>query len=175
MADDIFAIIGFIGWIVLWSFNIHNKLQYRSQAYPNELRIPTKNDTYHKMTSIILGVIILLLAVLWLIIGDFAIPPLLGLPAGLVILINGMIDLPKGRLCIEDNLLKLSTDQQAIPIADIQSISLQSDKLIISGNTHSPIKQDHLELTEEWINQITEFLTAHLDDQKVSISLLNTQ
>ena len=56
MIDNlIVAIISGVFWLFVWSLNIYDKIKYRSKKYPNEIRFPTQNDSYFKITSLSLG------------------------------------------------------------------------------------------------------------------------
>jgi len=54
-------------WISFWIYNILNKIIYRRNRSQNQVRLPTQNDGYLKLTSILLGIFCLAGSIIWII------------------------------------------------------------------------------------------------------------
>ena len=157
-----------------WSINIYDKLKYRRDKKPNEIRLPTQNDAYSKMTSLSLGIMLIIGSIVWLLLmTDFTFMPILGLLGGGLILINGLIDLPKGLLKIENFNIKLFGIKKGILISEIKLIEMLNDKLTIYDNQNYKITIDKLELNEEWFEKTEDFFKNNLDMEQIEIKRLN--
>ena len=173
--NPIVAIISGAFWLFVWSFNIYDKIKYRNQKYLDEIRFPTQNDLYHKTTSLSLGSMLTIGMIIWIsIMTELTLIPIIGLIAGLLILINGIIDVPKGQLKLENSKLKSIGLKEEIELSEIESINIDSDQITILKEKNSMIKLDKLELNEKWASKISEFLNERLNTEKVKITCGNT-
>jgi len=86
-----------------------------------------------------------------------------------LILINGLIDLPKGRLKIEQFKLKLAGQESEISLSKVGLVEIKEDALTIKSVDEELLKQDKLELSETWQKSIAGFLEQHLSKEKVKI------
>ena len=155
----------------VWSFNIYDKVKYRSQKYQDEIRFPTQNDSYFKWSSLILGSILTFGMIIWItLMTEFTFAPIIGLIAGLLILTNGIIDVPKGQLKIENSKLKSNILKDEIEITEIETIKINANQITISKSKNSIIKVDGLELNKKWISKITMFLDKKLNIDGLKIT-----
>lgn len=164
----------FIGafWLFVWSFNISDKIQYRRKKYPNELRFPTQNDSFFNTTSLIIGFIAVTGSLAWIIrMSEFSFTPIILLLAGLLISINGLLDLPKGKLKIENLSITLQGVKGEISVADIRSIAVLTERLTILSNDNKQLRLGNLELTDQWIAKIEAFLKLHLNTENIEIKM----
>ncbi len=173
--NPIIAIISGGFWFFVWSFNIYDKIKYRNKKYQDEIRFPTQSDSYSKMTSLSLGSMLTIGMIIWItLMTEFTFTPIIGLIAGLLILINGIIDVPKGQLKLENSKLKSFGIKEEIELSTIESINIDSNKITIHKEKSSTIKLDRLELNEKWTFKISEFLYERLNTEEVKITCGNT-
>jgi len=173
--NPIVAIISGGFWLFVWSFNIYDKIKYRNKKYQDEIRFPTQNDSYSKMTSLSLGSMLTIGMIIWItLMTEFTFIPIIGLIAGLLILINGIIDVPKGQLKLENSKLKSIGIKGEIELSTIESINIDSNQITIHKEKSSTIKLDRLELNEKWTSKISEFLNEKLNTEEVKITCGNT-
>lgn len=173
--NPIVAIISGAFWLFVWSFNIYDKIKYRNKKYQDEIRFPTQNDSYFKMTSLSLGSMLTIGMIIWvMLMTDFTFIPIIGLMAGILILINGIIDVPKGQLKLENSKLKSIGINEEIELNEIESIHIDSNQITIHKEKNITIKLDRLELNEKWTSKISEFLYDKLNTEKVKITCGNT-
>ena len=131
--NPIIAIISGGFWLFVWSFNIYDKIKYRNQKYQDEIRFPTQNDSYSKMTSLSLGSMLTIGMIAWIsLMSESTFIPIVGLIASLLILINGIIDVPKGQLKLENSKLKSIGLKDEIELSTIESINIDSNQITIS-------------------------------------------
>ena len=172
--NPVVAIISGGFWLFVWSFNIYDKIKYRNQKYQDEIRFPTQNDSYFKMTSLSLGSMLTIGMIVWIsLMTEFTFIPIVGLTAGLLILINGIIDVPKGQLKLENSKLKSIGLKEEIELNTIESINIDSNQITIHKEKNSMIKLDRLELNEKWTAKISEFLNKRLNKEEVKITCGN--
>ena len=173
--NPIIAIISGGFWLFVWSFNIYDKIKYRNQKYQDEIRFPTQNDSYSKMTSLSLGSMLTIGMIAWIsLMSESTFIPIVGLIASLLILINGIIDVPKGQLKLENSKLKSIGLKDEIELSTIESINIDSNQITISKEKSSIIKLERLELNEKWTVKISEFLNERLNTEEVKITCGNT-
>ncbi|MEZ4888424.1 MAG: hypothetical protein R3E32_27095 [Chitinophagales bacterium] len=158
----------FLGIVLV--YGVYDKIRYRQGKYPNEIRYPTQNDTYYKVTSLTLGTIVILGAVIWLVLTtELIFIPYIGLVMGGLVLANGILDFSNGKLKIENKHLDLLCDDKPIEIEEIESIYLLPNQLIVLGVNGKKITQTGLKLDEKWAVKIEEFLKQNTDNQKYEI------
>jgi hypothetical protein len=173
--NPIVAIISGVFWLFVWSLNIYDKIKYRSKKYPNEIRFPTQNDSYFKITSLSLGGMLTVGMIIWLtLMTEYTLIPVFGLLAGILILINGIIDVPKGQLKFDNSNLKLIGIKEGVEISDIRYINIDNDMITVHKDKDSSVKLDRLELNEKWISKISDFLKLKLNNDEVKITCGNT-
>jgi hypothetical protein len=161
--------------LFIWSFNIYDKIKYRNQKYQDEIRFPTQNDSYYKMTSLSLGSMLTIGMIIWItLMTEFTFIPIVGLIVGLLILINGIIDVPKGQLKLENSKLKSIGLKEEIELSSIESINIDSNQITIRKDKNSTINLDKLELNEKWTSKIQDFLNEKLNTEEVKITCGNT-
>ncbi|PWJ40044.1 hypothetical protein BC781_105107 [Sediminitomix flava] len=169
------AIISGGVWFFVWSLNIYDIIKYRNQKSQDEIRFPTQNDSYSKMTSLSLGCMLIIGMIIWIaLLTEFTFIPIVGLIAGLLILINGIIYLPKGQIKLENSKLISFGLKEEIELSKIESINIDRNQITIRKEKNSTIKLDRLELNKKWTSKISEFLYEKLNTEEVKITCGNT-
>ena len=140
-------VVSYAGAIVLfavWTLNIIDKLKYRNNKIPNELRFPTGNEDYSKFTSLTLGLCFFGGSI------GFAVwtsdPPYLLMFTGLggvLVFISGLLDTPKGIISIANNRISASGIDVKLNTETIQAIEISSEKII--------------ERSPNWLNNMSVF------------------
>ena len=164
------GIVGIIFAIVFWSFNIYEKLEYKNQPPINLLRIPTQNDSFDKTTSIAIGGFVLAWAIIFLfLLDEFSIYPLVGVVVGILVLTNGILDIPKGIISVEGFDLQLPNLKKTIDIRVLESIEVYPDKLNLIDVDKQSIMSQQLKLDEPWLHEIETFLQNNFEEHKIHI------
>lgn len=151
--------------IVYWSYNLYTKLQYR-KGNADYMLIPTVNDQYSKITSIVLGLAACALsisAIVWK--HEYRIYGSIGIAVGLLILLNGIFDLPKGRLKIDGNILTLTGIDEKVDIRQLSEINIYSNKLVITNMYSESQRLDNLNLDAVSAQRIENYI---IDNKKGS-------
>lgn len=120
-------------WIVYWSYNFYSKIQYR-KGKADYILFPTQNDQYYKATSISLGLIVLIITIvasLWT--KTFNHNFIIGLVSGLLVFLNGIFDLPKGKMIVQGNSISVSGLQAEIDQRQLKEISISTDRLLLTN------------------------------------------
>lgn len=165
-----FGIVGIVIGGVIYSIRIYDKLQYRRGEYPNEIRFPTTNDEFYKITHLLLGSVIMILAIVWLIrMEEFTIDSIVLLVLGALLLTNGLLYLPGGKLAADERVVTLRGSSEGIHLSDIESIQISGGKVTIRGSQQDRIMLDGLELTNEWFTDIKAFLEPYVDPERIEI------
>jgi hypothetical protein len=113
--------------------------------------------------------------IIWLtLMTEYTLIPVFGLLAGILILINGIIDVPKGQLKFDNSNLKLIGIKEGVEISDIRYINIDNDMITVHKDKDSSVKLDRLELNEKWISKISDFLKLKLNNDEVKITCGNT-
>lgn len=173
--NPIVAIIAGGFCFIVWSFNIYDKIKYRNKKYLNEIRFPTQNDSYFKITSLTLGSMLTIGMIIWItLMKEFSFIPIIGLSAGLLILINGIIDVPNGQLKLENLKLKSIGMREEVELRIIKSIDIDSNQIIIRKENNSTVKIDKLQLNKKWTFKISKFLKDKLSTEEIKITCENT-
>jgi hypothetical protein len=162
-----YPIISYIGAAMLfffWISNIVDKVKYRNNKIPNELRFPSGNEDHSKYTALTLGVSFIVGAIgftFWT--GEFMQILLFFGVGGLLLVISGLLDTPKGNIVFKEN--NLIGSGLAVPIQSqtINAIEISDEKISYSiGDLENPLRQD-AKLSPEWQNKVKDFLQRKLE------------
>jgi len=154
--------------ISFWAFNLYGKLQYRS-GNKNYLLIPTKNDTYSKMTSLIFGGALLIGAVLGLCLGSFNAFTIVGSGVGSLIFFNGLYDLPKGKIAVENNKLSVDRYMEDVDVRQLKQIEIFTDRVLITNIYNEIQRADNLNIDDKIALEIMRYLGDSIHDTELNI------
>lgn len=148
-------------WTAYWMWNIYLKIQYR-KGKESYLLVPTVNDDYSKMTSITLGAILVFLTSIL----AFWKPEIFGyniimFVVGMILFINGILDLPKGKIEIDGNILSITGLIDKINVEDIQSLEIMTNKIILVNNTSKITRLDNFNIDAKVANTIEKYLATN--------------
>ena len=149
----------FLGiWVVYWGANVYSKIQYR-KGNAEYLLVPTINDEYSKMTSIILGIILITLGSIF----AFWMPNIFQLNlimfiVGILLFINGILDLPKGRIESDGKILSITGLKEKIEIKNIETLEIITNKIIITDNINKVTRIDNFNLDLNYAERIRGYL-----------------
>lgn len=162
-----FVILGI--WVVVLVYNLYSKIQYRN-GNTNYIHFPTKNDSYSKMTSLTLGIIVLALSVAWFFwIKSINIYGIIGLAIGLLVFLNGLFDLPLGRMQIENNELIISELESKLDIRQIKEIIIKKDQLILLNLYDEKQRINNLEIDDASATQLEDYIIKHTKNSDVKL------
>jgi len=169
-ADSSLGLIFFVPFLATIGYSIFNKLNYKRKLNPKEIRFPMENDEYRKYTSVTLGSFGIVGALVWFFfMTEFDFAPVLLLLSALLVMANGILDLPSGELKVEELRIKLPGIRNIIYLREVVSIHISQTSLIVNKHEMDPLKLDRLNLDEPWTLKITEFLRSHLSSNEVKI------
>lgn len=145
--DNPIVSIIFLGlWIGYLIYNLYSKFQYRN-GNPNYILFPTVNDQYSKITSVILGLIVCVLsvvAIVWT--DDFRLYGALGILVGVLVFLNGVLDLPKGMLKIEGNVMNIAGIDGKIDIRQVKELNIYNDRIVVTNIYNKNQRLGNLEI-----------------------------
>lgn len=155
--------------IVVWVYNLYTKIKYRN-GNCNYIHFPTKNDSYSKTTSLTLGIIVLALSVALFIWGkSISNYGIIGFTIGLLVFLNGLFDLPQGRMQIENNELKISELESKLDIRQIKEIILRKDQLILLNRYDEKQRINNLEIDAASATQIEDYIIKHTKNSDLKL------
>ena|SRR5690606_29265326 len=145
--DNPIVSIIFLGlWIGYLIYNLYSKFQYRN-GNANYILFPTVNDQYSKITSVILGLIVCVLsvvAIVWT--DDFRLYGALGILVGVLVFLNGVLDLPKGMLKIEGNVMNIAGIDGKIDIRQVKELNIYNDRIVVTNIYNENQRLGNLEI-----------------------------
>lgn len=147
--------------ILLVLYEIYSKIQYRI-GKSTYILFPTMNDNYSKTTTVIIGGIISLLSfgamVYWNTFNEYIV---IGIVLGLLVLTNGLLDLPNGRLNIKGNLIKISNLSSSIDQNDLKEIHISKEQLILILTQGEVKRVPNLDLDFNAAQLIQNYISSH--------------
>jgi hypothetical protein len=115
-----------------WAYNLYLKIQYR-KGKGDYLLFPTVNDSHHKITSIVLGLVTFFAVLLaFYLFGLSGIHMVNGFCIVVLLVLNGIFDVPKGSIKIEARLLSITGLKSEMDQRLIKSIEIHSDRIVIT-------------------------------------------
>ena len=167
--NPIFTFISIVIWVVVLVYSLYSKIQYRNGS-TNCFLFRTKNDSYSTTTSITLGIIILALSVAWFIwVKSINIYGIIGLAIGLLVFLNGLYDLPLGRMQIENNELIISDLESKLDIRQIKEIIIKKDQLILVNHNEEKQRINNLEIDAESASQMKNYIIKHTKNSDLKL------
>ena len=148
-------------WIFYMLYDIYSKVQY-IKGKKKYLLLHTINDKYYKVTSITLGTVVLLLtigATFWTTIFDSYL--FIGYLVGPLILLNGILGLPKGRIQIKSNNISITGLDKTIDLRQISSIEINNDKIIMRTINNQTAIAGNLDIDSEASIKIEKYLSNY--------------
>jgi hypothetical protein len=159
-------------WIILWTFNLYSKIQYR-KGKVDYILFSTQNDQYSKTTSITLGLLILVLSIVGIIwtkaLNHYAI---IGIIIGLLVFFNGIFDLPKGRIKIEGNTISISGLTTTIDQRQLKEIKISTERIILTNINAEIQRVDNLDIDPESAKLIDRYISGNKSN--IDLSIINT-
>ncbi|ATL46733.1 hypothetical protein COR50_05845 [Chitinophaga caeni] len=155
-------------WIIYGLKTLYHKIQYR-KGYADYILIPTRNDDFFRIASLTLGAIIFFISIYILIITsplmNYAV---IGIFLGLLIFFNGILDLPKGKMHIKENILKLYGLKDPIDIKHLTKIKIANASILLLHNNEGSIQAVNFN-----INQVNaELINKYIFDNMVNAELV---
>lgn len=162
MVDSpVFSYLFLVIWVVYWTYNLYQKVQYR-KGTTDYVLFPTQNDEYSKVTSITLGTIILALSTLPFLYEQPLNPYMvIGLAIGLLILLNGIFDLPKGRIQLERSMISISGIENEIDQRELKEIGIYNDHLTLTNINGEVQRVGQLNLDAKAAESIDKYISIH--------------
>jgi hypothetical protein len=149
-------------YVIYWSYNFYTKLRYR-QGKANYLLFPTKNDEYSRMTSITIGSLLLLASLAFLLWKQPAsVYAIIGLVIGLLVLLNGLFDVPKGQLSIQHGLIRFSALDHPIDPRSVKEIRISREQIRLTTDQEHTQQINHLLLDSNSIARIRSYLSEKI-------------
>ena len=145
-------------WFGVQVYNLVVKIRFR-KGKSNYLFIPTENDEYHKLSQIILGLIIFLVsivAIFWT--KDLRQYEIYGMALGIVMAMNGFFDLPNGYIEVKAHIMKLTGVKPEIDIRQLEIISINKTTIELTNIYQERIISRYLKIDEHYACKIEEYL-----------------
>lgn len=169
------TLIGLFGlFCLVWLFNNFDKIQYRRGALKNELRIPTSKDNFPKTMNYVIGGILCLVSVLYFVWNQkFDQFVVFGAVGGILVFLNGFLDLPKGILRFDGNLLKIidkvNNVEEDLEWNQVQAIEIRGDQLIFDQHLRDRFIKTDLLIDNKIAQTIEAFMNRHLKSDSFSV------
>lgn len=155
-------------WIVFILISIYEKMKYKKGKRTDQLRIPTNNDDYNRITPFIFGVILSVGGILALIFFEsekimwtlLFVTGILSLISGFLFIPSGIIETKKNELSFENGSRKKS-----IRIEKIKNIDLKENEIVLYENNDKVHHISHMNLNKSDYKNILEFLKNKLKSE----------
>lgn len=138
------------------------------------LLLATKRYGHIKTTSITLGLIIFILsivAIIWTKLDNQY--EIFGIIIGLLVFLNGLCDLPKGVMKIENNFLSVSGLKNKIDIRQIKGIKIYKERMILTNIDNKTERVDNLAISQESAQLIESYISEKGNNIDLTIILTN--
>ena len=157
-----------IFWIVFILLSIYEKMKYKKGKRTRQLRIPTNNDDYNRITPFIFGGILSVGGILALkYFESERIMWTLLFVTGILSLISGFLFIPSGIIETKNNELSFENGSQkkSIGIEKIKNIDLKENEIILYEKNEKVHYINHMNLNESDYISILEFLKDKLKSE----------
>ena len=141
-----------------WSFNIYSKNQYK-KGNSKYLLFPADNDKYFRNSSIILGLSLLIVAIIAaLVTKNFNHIKIVGIVTSVIVVFNGLFDLPKGTISIESNFIDITGLRDEVDLNKLLQIEILSTKIILTDVNNQTTELDNFNIDENSANLIENYI-----------------
>ena len=166
--SQIFSIFFLCLYIFSSLYSLIDKLRHRF-GKANAIYFPTVNDEYTQSTSTILGsIIILLTLILLLSLQESNFYVCAGFIFGLSTLLNGLFDLPNGRITLNKKMIKLFGIDENIPQSDIKIVEIFNNRIVLSKTNEEKLTANNLLIDFKYATKIE----TYINDRKINKELL---
>ncbi|KAA3439237.1 hypothetical protein [Rufibacter hautae] len=150
-------------WAAWFLYTTLNNLLYRVGVKENEIRYHTINDNYHKYFQIGIGIALTVLSIctwLWITTRkDFA--PI-GVVIGLLLIVAGLLELPRGEMKLRTDSLILSGVPDEIGKDALTGIVIEEDRITLTHTRGEVVSQEMLRLDPKTATAIEQFLVVRI-------------
>ncbi len=163
--NPIFWWVCLIYWTGDELYSVFKKIQYK-KGKENYLLFPTENDDNHRTTQIVLGLIMsaaMIGMAIWT--NDFDWSLIILMTIASLTVINGIINVPRGCLNIENNVLKLTGLKQDIDIRQIETISIKNTSIELTNIYKETTVCRYFAIDEQYAHKIEQYLLAKRTDE----------
>ena len=158
--------------IASWSFNLYSKNQYE-KGNSKYLLFPADNDKYFKYSSIVLGAsLIISLLLTALITKNFNHIKIVGIITGIIVVFNGLFDLPRGIIQIDSNFIDITGLQNEINEHELLQIEILPTKIIVTDLNRQTTELNNFNIDLETAILIEKYILIHRTNQ--NFQLVNT-
>lgn len=166
-----FSIIILLLSMASWSYKLFLKWQYR-KGKSEYLHFPTQNDNFYRTSAIVLGLILVFgsaVAIIWK--DSFTFYGIVGMANGLLLFLNGLFDLPKGKMILATNELSISGLKKIIDIRLLREVNIHNEKLILTDIDNEILRVDNLAIDTDSAKQIENYLAKN--SSKTELRIIN--
>jgi hypothetical protein len=155
--------------VIAWTYGLLEKYQYR-KGKSSYILIPTNRDDYSKLTSCVLGVLIVVGCIVYsvFISKSFNYFMALSIIAGLLIFFNGLFDLPKARVEIKKNQFAI-LGKGKLHQADVSEIEITNERLNFKHNSGQNLFVDDLKLDKDSVKKVIQYIKADAANKHIAI------
>lgn len=151
-------------WTIFWIYNLYSKIQYRLGKV-DYILFPTQNDQYSKMTYLTLGLMVIGFAtasVIWFKPSNYHI--LITFAVGSIVFFNGVFDLPKGKMKITGNQIKMSGLKDKIDKRQLKEISISPERIILTTINDGIQRVGNLDIDKVSAKLICNYISENSND-----------
>lgn len=169
--NKVFSYCYFGIWGLFGIYNIYYKIRYKKGKF-DLVHFPTKNDNFYKSSFIIIGAAIFIcsfLAIFWS--KELNQYIILGNVIGMIILINGLLEIPRGELKITDQTLTIygiSGKKASVSDDKIVQIVISKDQIEIIDSLEKTTIINHLNLDSNAASSIEKYIKTHFKEVQIT-------
>ena len=156
--------------ILFWTYGLLEKYQY-IKGKSSYILIPTNRDDYSKLTSCVLGVLIVVGCIVYSIFvsQSFTYFMALAIAAGLLIFINGIFDLPKARVEIKKGKFIILGANEKLNQSEVSEIEISNERINFKHNSGRNIFVDDLKLDKDSAQQVIQYIKADVANKHIAL------
>jgi|GEM_PF-5705104 len=156
--------------IIFWTYGLLEKYQYR-KGKSNYILIPTNRDDYFKLTSCVLGVLIVVGCIVYSIFvsRSFNYFMALSIVAGLLVFINGVFDLPRARIEIKKKQFVIFGTKEKLNQSEVSEIEITNERLNFKQHSGKNILVDDLKLDKDSVKEVIQYIKDDVANKHIAI------
>ncbi|WNJ18439.1 hypothetical protein [Pontibacter sp. G13] len=158
------------GWTLIWVIYLAKEIRYRLGHQRSILRIPRIQDSFFRMTSLVLGGIIVLgVSLVWA--WQQALPPylLFWLTVGMAFCLYGILYNPSGLIRIQQGRLQLLDLPEHLDPESLTAIEIHEDRLTFKQLPDKIIRNVVVQISPDWGERVERFFRTNLMHHQLRI------
>ncbi len=155
--------------IASWSYNFYSKRKFK-KGNAKYLLFPANNDRYFRTASITVGSAVIAGSTLVLIFSNtLTNNTSIGLSIGILVLFNGLFDLPHGMIKIQSNWIEITGLSYKVDQNELTKIEIYTDRILLISSKSELISVENFTIDLHSAELIEKYIADHKTNLDLSI------